>query len=235
MYELDFPQGVRLKTTNDRQLLAEELAETVAGWLSEALTKKERALLVVSGGRTPVAFFEALSRQNLVWNRVDVTLADERWVDEDDAASNAALVRKHLVANSASEARFIPLKTAEPDPESAVGSLDSTLQSLEWPIDVLILGMGNDGHTASLFPGTEGLANAMTSTSKCAALTPLDAPHDRMTLTYPVLVNAVHTVLHVTGDDKSATMAKVLEGLEDVNEMPVRGFIREGLNIFWSS
>ncbi len=234
MHELNFPQGVRLKTADDRQQLAEQLADQVADWLKVALAKKERALLVVSGGRTPVAFFEALSQKELSWHRVDITLADERWVDEDDPASNAAMVRKHLISNLASGARFIPLKRAEQTPELAIEALNSVLQELEWPIDVLILGMGNDGHTASLFPGTKGLANAMTSDKKCAAVTPLDAPHDRMTLTYPVLTAARNTVLHITGEDKSTTMAKVLDNLKTVEDMPVRGFIGSGLEIYWS-
>ncbi|OZG75311.1 6-phosphogluconolactonase [Hahella sp. CCB-MM4] len=234
MRDLNFPQGVGLNTAEDRQQLAEQLAGQVAEWLREALASKDRALLVVSGGRTPVAFFEALSKEQLPWSRVDITLADERWVNEDDPASNAALVRKHLVSNFASDANFIPLKTPEQAPESAIEALDSELRNLSWPIDVLILGMGNDGHTASLFPGTSGLANAMTTDRKCAVVTPLDAPHDRMTLAYPVLSAARHTVLHITGEDKSATMTKVLADLNAVEKMPVRGFIGSGLEIYWS-
>ena len=235
MRELNFPQGVILHIDESRETLATSLAVRVAEWLRDALASKDRALLVVSGGSTPLKFFEALSNQPLDWQRVDITLADERWVDEDHTASNAALVKQHLLVNKAVEANFIALKTPESDPVDAVADLHVTLSRLSWPIDVLILGMGNDGHTASLFPGTAGLTNAMSSDLTCAAVTPLDAPHDRMTLTYPVLSKAAHSVLHVVGDDKSATMAKVLIDLDAVKDMPVRGFIRAGLNIFWSS
>ncbi len=235
MRELSFPKGVSLITDDSREMLAVRLATQVSDWLKEALASKERALLVVSGGSTPLKFFEALSSLPLDWQRVDITLADERWVDEDHAASNAALVKQHLLVGRAAAANFVALKTSEEHPVSAVGRLHEQLATLQWPIDVLILGMGNDGHTASLFPGTEGLANAMSSLQACAAVTPLDAPHERMTLTYPVLSAAVHKVLHIVGEDKSATMAKVLSNLDAGDDMPVRGFIRSGLNIYWSS
>jgi len=235
MRELNFPQGVSLHLEKSRDALAAALANQVTEWLKEALASKDRALLVVSGGSTPLKFFEALSRRSLDWQRVDITLADERWVDEDHAASNAALVKRHLMVGKVAEANFVALKTPETDPVNAVDNLHAELSNLSWPIDVLILGMGNDGHTASLFPGTVGLPNAMSSVLTCAAVTPLDAPHDRMTLSYPVLSAAAHSVLHIVGDDKSATMANVLADLDAVEDMPVRGFIRAGLNIFWSS
>lgn len=99
------------KRFNDRALLAEQLATKVAGQLQEAIDARGKASLVVSGGRTPLAFFHALSRQPITWSKVLVTLADERWVDVDDAASNAALVRDNLLQGRAASARFVGLKT----------------------------------------------------------------------------------------------------------------------------
>ncbi|AZZ89944.1 6-phosphogluconolactonase [Hahella sp. KA22] len=234
MLELSWPQGVTLQLEEEREALAHKLALQTAEWLRAALQEKDRALLVISGGRTPVAFFKLLAQQELPWSKVDITLADERWVDETHDDSNAALVKEFLLQGPAAEANFLPLKNAAATPEEGCEQLEASLAELSWPIDVLILGMGADGHTASLFPGAKELAHGLDTTDKCAPMHPVTALHPRMTLSYKVLAAARHQALHITGEDKLTTLNKVLARLDAVAEMPVRGFIRPGLNVFWS-
>ena len=131
-------------------LLATSLAKNIALQLTEALMIRPRASLAVSGGRTPLAMLEQLSLQALDWHRVDVTLADERWVNEEDTASNAALVRFSLLQNNAEHATFFALFNPQKSAYLGQKSCQTQLQGMQWPLDVLVLGMGNDGHTASL-------------------------------------------------------------------------------------
>jgi 6-phosphogluconolactonase len=147
-------------TAEQRSDLAVLLANAVALALKDALVFRDRAFLVVSGGKSPVPFFEALGDQDLDWSRVDITLADERWVDESHADSNAALVRQHLLGGKAGAANWLPYVDASLNPERGLPAATRVLGRAAWPIDVLVLGMGTDGHTASLFPASTGLADA---------------------------------------------------------------------------
>lgn len=234
--DLSWPRGLVLRESIRADSLARRMAEAIRHDLEEALEFKDRALLVVSGGSTPVPFFDALREQSLNWSRIDVLLADERWVPEDHADSNSALVKRELLQGPAAEARWIPLYDGSLSPREGRVAAERQLESLAWPIDVLVLGMGNDGHTASLFPGTEGLAAAMSAPEgvRCAAIVPLDAPHPRLTLTFPVLAAATRTYLHLRGEAKLTTLAVVLADLPDRLGMPVRAFIEPGLHVYWS-
>ncbi|WP_097458797.1 6-phosphogluconolactonase [Mangrovitalea sediminis] len=235
MHELPWPDGVNLVEAGDRQALAQKLAMQVADWLSEALRHSERASLAVSGGRTPVPFFEALSGFELPWSRVDVMLVDERWVPPTDADSNERLVREHLLRGAAAKARFVGMKNAAATAAEGVSLCESALKSLHWPLDVVVLGMGNDGHTASLFPEAGGLAAAMApgGPDLCAAIHPPAAPHERMTLTLAVLAEARHVALYVVGDDKAVTLGEALAAPERLFDMPIRAFLHPGLQVYW--
>lgn len=236
MRELTWPEGIRLVDANDRGALAQALATQVADWLKAALLSNDRASLAVSGGRTPALFFEVLSRCELPWSRVDVTLVDERWVAPDHADSNERMVREHLLQGLAAQARFVGMKTAAATAVAGQAECESALATIHWPLDVVILGMGNDGHTASLFPEAETLEQAMDleNTSYCVAVQPPAAPHERMTLTRVRLAQARHVVIYAVGEDKAETLEKVLAAPERLSEMPVRAFMQPGLQIFWS-
>ena len=149
--ELKLPQGVSAHEFKSPVLLAEGLALKVAKQLSDAIDARGTATLVVSGGRSPVAFFQHLAKQTLDWSNVVVTLADERWVPVEHADSNAGLLKRYLLQGPAAKAQFLSLYSATANLEQAAEQADRLLAELP-PIDVLILGMGDDGHTASLFP-----------------------------------------------------------------------------------
>jgi 6-phosphogluconolactonase len=204
-------------------VLAETLADDVASWLKDAIANKGRAVIAVSGGSTPRPFFTALSQLKLDWSKVTITLVDERQVPEDNPRSNARLVRDNLWCNEAVEAQFTPLY------------LNPLIDRLA-PFDVAILGMGNDGHTASFFPGGDNLAKAIDKTNSHAVI-PMNAPgagEPRLTFTLQRLLAASHLCLHIQGKDKLQVLDKALEGTNEL-EMPVRAVLHSAkpLDIYW--
>lgn len=212
------------KRFNDRALLAEQLATKVAGQLQEAIDARGKASLVVSGGRTPLAFFHALSRQPITWSKVLVTLADERWVDVEDAASNAALVRDNLLQGRAASARFVGLKTPHATVEAGLALATDWLGALPKPLDVVILGMGNDGHTASLFPDCPNLKHGLETRDTLIAAHPASQPLARISMSLATLLNSRQIYLHLEGKDKAETLAKALADT-DVTAMPIRAIV----------
>jgi 6-phosphogluconolactonase len=206
----------------DADALAQRLARDVAASLRQAIAATERATLAVSGGTTPQKFFEALSRQKMDWPRVTITLVDERQVDESSPRSNAKLVKAALVQNEAAAARFVPLF----ENPSAADLPD---------FDVVVLGMGNDGHTASFFPGGDTLAQSLSDPAP--PLLAISAPgsgEPRLTFSLPKILAAKEIVLHVQGQDKWTTLEKAQAG-SDIMEMPVRSVLQSGreVEIYW--
>jgi len=197
------------------EALAAALAEAVAGALRGRLARAPQASLAVSGGTTPVTFFDALSRETLDWARVAVTLVDERYVPESSPRSNARLVRAHLLQNQAAAAAFLPLAAAD----------EAALAKLPAPFAAVVLGMGLDGHTASYFPGGDGLAAALSGPHLLQAITAPGAEEPRVTLTWPALATAEFLALHIQGTEKRAALDAALQP-GDVVAMPVRVALR---------
>lgn len=216
-----------------REHLASQLAEAVAEALREDLGRQERALLVVSGGSTPKPFFTALSRAELPWARVDVTLADERWVAEDAADSNARLVRETLLRGPAEAANFVPLTSDAATPEQGVAEVAERVMALSWPASVVILGMGGDGHTASLFPDSQELGLALSTAEPLVAVRTPSQPQPRITLSADRLHQARRHFLHLSGEDKRSVLGRALAG-DDVRELPIRAFLACPLAIYWA-
>lgn len=206
--------------------LSQELAVRVAADLAQALERRGEATLAVSGGSTPALFFKALSLAPLDWSRVAITQVDERWVDEAHSDSNARLIREQLLQNNAAVATFISMKTDAKSPFTAEADAREKLQLFDGEIDVIVLGMGEDGHTASFFPDASTLGRALdpAGTRLCVAVSPPQAPHMRMTLALPAILRACHCYLHIAG-------AKKLQVLEqafapgDVQQLPVRSVL----------
>jgi 6-phosphogluconolactonase len=212
----------------DAEALARALAEEISSRLHAAVAERGGALLAVSGGRSPVHLFQVLSQANLPWHAITVTLVDERWVPANDEASNERLVREHLMVERAAAARFVPMKNSAAAPEAGAAACHAALAKLSLPFDVVLLGMGEDGHTASLFPRAHGLTEALDTTREalCAAIQPPTAPHPRMSLTLRALQSSRWLVLPLQGETKLRTYRKALEP-GPVEEMPVRALLRQ--------
>jgi len=195
-------------TASDTDALAEQLAHDVVECLEEGLHARGHASLVVSGGSTPLPFFKALRGKPIDWQNITVTLADERWVASDHADSNARFVREHLLQDKAASARFVPLYHDMAITEAAVHC--HNLIAPLTPFDCVVLGMGSDGHTASLFPATPGLAEAvdLSRDPLCCAMFPPSVPQARMSLTLKALVNTRKIAVHITSDQKRQVLAE---------------------------
>lgn len=207
--------------------LAEALADAVAANLAAGITLRGAGVLAVSGGSTPKRFFKALSTRKLDWAKVAVTLVDERWVSPKSDRSNARLVTENLLVNEAKSARFVALWGGTETPTAeAIDRVNGHLSDLASPFDAVILGMGNDGHTASFFPGGDTLDKALTAHGPAISLNAAGAVEPRMTLTLPVLLNTRALYLHMEGAEKAATLAKALaDGA--IEDMPVRAVLRQ--------
>lgn len=222
---------------HDRDGLAESFANQVVADLRAGIAAHGAAAIAVSGGSTPARFFDALGAHiDLDWPRVTVTLVDERWVDESSDRSNAALVRSRLLQGPASAARFLPLYSGGAIPGAA--ELDKTnarLSGLPDRLDVVVLGMGNDGHTASFFPGGDTLDKVLTDPGPALALNAPGAGEPRVTLTLPRLLNTAALYVHIEGDQKLETLERAL-GDGPVADMPVRAVLRQTetpVTVYW--
>lgn len=233
IYELELPEGLAAHEFANPALLASELASAVAKQLIAAIDANGVATLVVSGGRSPVAFFQNLAKQTLDWSKVVISLADERWVPIEHADSNAGLLKRYLLQGPAAKARFVSLYSAAANLEAAAQDADSLLAELP-PIDVLVLGMGDDGHTASLFPNSPNLKAALDlkSERRCLPMMAPTVPRQRLTLTRQLLASARLPILSISGQAKLDTLRTALAG-DDLAEMPIRAFLNSSLEIYW--
>jgi len=191
-----------------------------------------------AGGSTPVELFERLSELDIPWSDVVITLVDERWVEPEAEDSNEHLVRTHLLKNRAAAATFVGMKNPAATAGAGEAECAQQAQKIPRPFTVLILGMGGDGHTASLFPGAKKLAAAtdMNSGKLCMGIAPLTAPHERMTLTLPAILDAGHIFLHITSLEKQNVLEKAMEE-GPPEEMPIRFILRQQttpVSIYWA-
>lgn len=236
----DLSSHTHLHIFPDLAALAESLATTIANDLRIALTARGRASLALSGGNTPKRFLQALSLQPLPWQDVVVTLVDERWVPESNERSNARLLRENLLRNAAVEARFLPLYRDTPEPEQALLEVERDLSSLPSPFDAVVLGMGNDGHTASFFPGGDRLADALDPATTAVVL-PMRAPgagEPRITLTLPPILAARHLYLHIEGAEKQRVLEDAISGNGAGAGYPMRSVLRHAISpvqVFYSA
>jgi 6-phosphogluconolactonase len=197
------------------------IAAHIAQALRAAIAARGQASLAVSGGKSPIPMFEALREQALDWAKVTVVLVDERVVPRDHEASNTALLAQHLLQGQAAAARFLPF-FRELAPQFNAEVLDALvldasdrITDLPWPLDVAMLGMGEDAHTASLFPGAPGFARAIATEQRLAWVVPDTAPHARISFTLSALLAARELVLSIAGENKLAVYRRAAEKADE--------------------
>lgn len=215
----------------DREALTLAVAQDITDALGMALNTCEQAVLCLPGGSTPVPVFKALSAARLDWGRVLVVPGDERWVPGDHPRSNARLIRRNLIDEGAVAARLVDLYDEALDPEAGAAAAAERIAPL-LPLSVLLLGMGEDGHTASLFPGAEGLSAALDPAAPAVLPVRADAAGEpRVTLTLPALASAPEAFLMITGPDKRAALERVATLTPE--EAPIRAFWKD-LVVHWA-
>ncbi|MBS9716230.1 6-phosphogluconolactonase [Pseudohalocynthiibacter aestuariivivens] len=216
----------------DRDMMMIDLANILVTELTAALKHEDRVSFAVPGGTTPGPLFDSLCAADFDWSRIDVILTDERWVPETSERSNTRLLRERLLVDRAAKARLIPLYAEAPTPEEKLPDLSIAVGPL-LPINVLLLGMGADMHTASLFPGAEGLEKAFeTHAPLLMTMRPKGATEARVTLTAPVLAGAMAKHIIILGVEKRKAIEKASK-LDDPLESPISAVL-PGSTVHWA-
>jgi len=222
----------------DPTALAHALAGEIKVDLDEAIGARKAASLVLSGGNTPARMLAQLSREKVDWAKTWITLADERWVEPVADASNERMVREKLLTGAAADAHFVGLKNPAPTPEAGADWAWRALSRVPRPFDVVLLGMGDDGHTASLFPGSLALSRALDASAPpgCVAVNALATPHARVSLNLAALLDARRIVLHIEGESKWQVYQRArVPG--SAAELPVRAILHQKevpVDVFWA-
>ena len=205
----------------DGALAAADMARRIVVVLEGAIAERGVATIALSGGRSPRPVLEALSDAALDWGKVIVTLVDERWVAPDDTDSNERLIRETLLQGKAAAARFLPMKNDAADAYAGQAECEKAFAALPWPLDIVLLGMGEDGHTASLFPEARELAEGLATQALTLAATPPAAPHQRMSMSARAILASRHIFLQISGPAKKAVYDRAMED-GAVEELPIR-------------
>lgn len=219
----------REHTFSHTDALFDAAAEQLAEVIEAAVAQRGEALLAVSGGKSPEALFQRLSQMLLPWSRVRVTLVDERAVPADHADSNARLVQSTLLQGNAAKASWLPLFRAGLTLAQTVEAVQSDLRQWPLPFDAVVLGMGDDGHTASWFPDAPELP-ALLSAENFALLGvahPQKAPHARLTLTRHAVLNSRLIQLLIPGASKQPVYQRAKQQAEPMAELPVRAVLHQ--------
>ena len=212
----------------EQEDLIEALTQSIVKNLQEAIDKNGKASLLVSGGSTPRPLFKKLRKVALAWEKITVGLCDERWVSSTHQDSNEQFIKTTLLQEEASRATFVGMYQEGLEAKEAEDLCAKQMNASFFPFDVLVLGMGGDAHTASLFPNNERLEEAydMSSDALCIAIEPTTAPHTRMSLNLKAILSASHLYLHFEGEEKHAVYNEAISG-EDRFTMPIRSVLNQ--------
>ena len=226
-----------------REVLFDKVSKRCASQLSRGVEKQGRASFIVPGGTTPSPVFERLSNMSLLWNNVLVAPSDERWVDAEHSQSNQRLIQQTLLVNHAASARLMPLKNDAATPTEGESVAEKNISELEQPFDVTLLGMGNDGHFASLFPGVTELPEALdqSSTKKCIGINAEGCPvageyTQRMSLTLSALLDSKLVIVLITGAEKLAVIEQAQSSSDELS-LPIVSLLNQKKTpvvIYWA-
>ncbi len=226
----------------DRASMVDALQQVFVQQLQQALAQRQQATLLLSGGSTPEPLYRQLSGIELDWARVNIALVDERWVDIDDSASNERFLRQSLCVDRAAKARLLGMKNSASCVFDGVDQCNKDYAELAKPYDICLLGMGGDGHTASLFPGAAGLDEALQSELPCAAIQakPSEVTGNllhRMTLTAAQILRSERLLLMITGEAKWQVYEQASKAVVDAQHLPISHFIQQQrlpLEVYWA-
>lgn len=220
----------------DRLTASEAVADWIAEALARALEGQESASLVVSGGSTPVHCFEALARTPLAWPRVSVFMSDERCVPSDHADSNEAMIRRTLLTGQAADAELVPVYRQGLDVDGMCSALDRRLAAESVPFSAVLLGMGADGHFASLFPDFEALETGLDleNGGRCLPVSTVASPHPRISLTLASLVRTHELILLAFGEAKRSVLEDAARGRGDYPVQALLAQDRTPVRIAWA-
>lgn len=224
---LRLPASVQQHVFASGAQTARALATAVAASLQNGLQQRGRASLIVPGGRTPIAFLDQLAAQPLGWSEVTVSLSDERLVPVDHGDSNEGLVRRHLLQGAAASARFISLLRADLSRGVQPAMAEGALVAMPRPFDAVVLGMGEDGHTASLFPGAPGALEALDAAGpqQVALIRPAGTPYARVSLTLRALLDTRAVMILIEGESKRAAIERAVDS--DPASRPIAAFLQQ--------
>jgi len=214
----------------DAEMMMMDLANTLASELENSLLTNDQVSFAVPGGTTPGPIFDSLCAVDLDWNRIHVMLTDERWVPETSERSNTALLRKRLFVERAAAAQYVPLYADALTPEEKLPELAQTLTS-HLPLSVVLLGMGADMHTASIFPGADQLELALHGDAPLVAMRAPGAPEPRITLSANVLKNAMSRHIVIVGGEKREALEKARHLPPE--EAPVAAVLKDSV-VHWA-
>lgn len=214
----------------DAEMMMMDLADKLASELKNCLLLHDHASFAVPGGTTPGPIFDSLCAVDLDWTRVHVMLTDERWVPETSQRSNTRLLRERLLVNRAAAATYVPLYAEAGTPEEKLPELAAALEP-ELPVSVMLLGMGSDMHTASIFPGADRLDHALHGDDTLVAMRAPGAPEPRITLSAKVLKSAMNRHLVIVGGEKREALEKARHLPPE--EAPVAAIL-SGTTVHWA-
>jgi len=221
---------------DSREAASTALADHIADVLKTAITKRGNGSLVVSGGTSPLQTFHTLRQKVLSWRDVTIVPSDERLVPVDHADSNEGMIRRELMQGEATAAQLLSLVGEGVPGIERLAKLNSQLGNIHRPLDIVVLGMGDDGHTASLFPNSPDIGNALNSSDDCVVQQPPHLDIARLSLTPAFLLDASEIILLFFGDEKRAIYDRAAEG-GDSRELPVRFLLEQKLvpvTMFWA-
>jgi 6-phosphogluconolactonase len=226
---------------NDRAELIDTVQRIFVESLQQALGQQSAVTILLSGGSTPAPLYRQLSSADLDWNRVHVALVDERWVEVDSTASNERLLNENLLIDRAAAANLTGMKNVHPTPFEGEAECNARYAALPSPYTLCLLGMGPDGHTASLFPGAEGLGAALDSSQYCAGIRAVQSEVtgdnlERMTMTPWSILQSRRLILLITGEDKWQVYQQARSTGASADQ-PISLFIHQGsvpLEVYWA-